>query len=423
MTATLPAPNAAVEAEIAAIADELGSRYDVRRYLASGGFATVWEAYDRGSNSTVAVKRLNANGPRSREFYRELRATLALDHPCVVGLVNLLECPRGTRYLIFEYCRGGSLRHRLREGQAARPEWVADLAAQLADGLAAAHSVGIAHRDLKPENVLFASAGGRHAKLADFGLATIRAAESSSGALVGLAGSPAYMAPEQFSGRGELASDIYSLGIVLLELLGGDLPFRGSVEQLAFHHLNTAPEIPERLPDSFREPLAAMLAKSPADRPTAVEVRTAMRYFGTKPRATDWRPYLDLTELEGAVVPEPNVELAAGLLREARLARVHLDDLADLIAPPQPLASPPPPRSEPSSQPTGAADEWFADETAAAPPTSVAAPSTVDSDWFSDGETPASEPLAAKPPTPNSTSPDAVPAPEPIHELLDGFDW
>ncbi|MBY0455803.1 MAG: serine/threonine protein kinase, partial [Gemmataceae bacterium] len=217
-------------AELTARADrigaEMGARYEVTGYLGHGAFATVWRALDRVTGQAVAVKRFEGVVQKPQSFYREVRALFRLSHPRVVKVVNLMEAAGGARYLILEFCPGGSLRAHLswarrtgRTGRTCPAPRVRSLGRQLASGLAAAHALGLAHRDLKPENVLFDAdspglfGGTAGVKLADFGLArALTRAVPADGALPSVSGSPAYMAPEQFSGAPVPASDVYALG-------------------------------------------------------------------------------------------------------------------------------------------------------------------------------------------------------------------
>lgn len=284
-TGYVPPDLAALAGERAGVSADLGARYRVGGFIARGGFASVWEAFDEAGGRAVAVKRFHPQVGRGCDFFRELRAMFALEHPNVVRIVNFLEAG-ATRYLILELCHGGSLRAAIsaaRRGRGARAD-AGGVVPQLAGGLAAAHKLGLTHRDLKPENVLFAEAGGGRVKLADFGLASLLSREDT-GELKPLTGSPAYMAPEQFCGAFGPASDVYALGLIAFELLTGDLPFTGSAEDLAYHHLRTPPAVPAGLPAPWPELLPRMLAKEPAARPTADAVAAALSRSGACPTA------------------------------------------------------------------------------------------------------------------------------------------
>lgn len=308
------------------VAADLAPRYQVQGLLGTGAFATVWLIRDTADGDLLACKRLQA-GPDRAGFFRELKLLFQLSHPRIVSIKNLLETERAD-YLFLEYCPGGSLRTAMhaarRTGRRPPLTSAARMLAQMAQGLASAHAQRIVHRDLKPENVLFENQTSLpledgNIKLADFGLARLRAptrtavtteaktaasaeplgaaaaralsylsglgndasiSRSLSGSLARsmpstLSGSPAYMAPEQFSGQFEPASDIYALGVLLFEMLHGELPFLGSTgASLAGRHLNEPPRVSAELPEAWRSFLHSLLHKSPGHRPTGAETAT-----------------------------------------------------------------------------------------------------------------------------------------------------
>ncbi|MFN4258786.1 MAG: serine/threonine-protein kinase [Gemmataceae bacterium] len=286
-----------------AISQDLGNRYLPRSYLGSGRFATVWLAEDRVVGKPVAVKCFHSRGD-SHQFYGEMRALFLLRHPHIVQLINLWDTVRGRRYLILEYCAGGSLRMAMQRAALSQAspcimEYVAELGLQLANGLAEAHRLGLIHRDLKPENILFSTKltsfnGRAEIKLADFGLARVLSPVTSLAdtALRPLSGSPAYMAPEQFLGVATPASDRYALGVVLYELLHGRPPFQGDAGSLGQQHLYSEPPLADHLPTTWRELLTGLLRKDPTQRSTLPEV-TELLHHNIQQGLPRWRRYVN----------------------------------------------------------------------------------------------------------------------------------
>lgn len=203
-------------------------RYELRRPLGQGGFGSVWLAFDRDLNRLVALKiahrfRLTSS-VESVRFLTEARAAGALDHPGIVPVYDAGESQDGIPFIVSKFIRGENLSSRLRSlPEALSPQKAVELVARLAAALGHAHSLGIIHRDIKPSNILISDDGTPH--LTDFGLARIDgAAQSANTSSQQVLGTPGYMPPEQASGNSRHAdgrSDIYSLGLVLRELLIG----------------------------------------------------------------------------------------------------------------------------------------------------------------------------------------------------------
>jgi len=248
------------------------------RLLGRGGNASVYLAYDPRFERQVALKVLPheyLHEPTFQErFSREARTIARLEHYAIVPVYDFGE-HMGQPYLVMRYMSGGSLADRLTNGPLPLTA-VAPILKRLADALDYSHSHGVVHRDLKPGNILFDNEG--NAFLADFGIAKLMEATLT---LTGDAfiGTPAYMSPEQVQGGGGLdgRSDIYTLGVILFQMLTGDLPYKADtpVQQLMAHVLNPVPNILEfrqDLPPQCEAVIAQAMAKSREDR-----YRTAAR--------------------------------------------------------------------------------------------------------------------------------------------------
>jgi serine/threonine protein kinase len=223
----------------------LSGRYRLEARIAAGGMSTVYKAVDETLERTVAVKLMNrevaSDSDQLERFRREARAVAQLSHPHVVGVIDAGE-DDGRPYIVFEYVEGETLKDLIRrEGQLPVPEAVA-YAIEIARALGAAHARHIIHRDVKPQNVLIDHEGS--AKVTDFGIA--RTLEEDGLTADGrVLGTTDYVSPEQALGRAVTGrSDLYSLGIVLYEMLTGDVPFHGD-NQVAVAMKHVREEIPD----------------------------------------------------------------------------------------------------------------------------------------------------------------------------------
>ncbi len=263
----------------------LAGRYRLDEVIGRGGMSTVYRGTDLALDRVVAVKvaldPLVEQSPVYLErFRREANAAAAIDHPGVVTVYDA-GADGPTRFIVMEFVHGRSLADILREQSPLEPAEAADIAAQAADALSAAHARGIVHRDIKPGNIMVTPDGT--VKVLDFGIA--RAVDS--GTLTQTAtvlGTSAYMSPEQALGQpADARSDIYSLGCVLYEMLTGEPPFVAEVAAAVMHqHVRVQPKpASERnpaVPPALNALVMDMLAKAPGDRPqTAAEVRDRLR--------------------------------------------------------------------------------------------------------------------------------------------------
>ncbi|MDQ3138761.1 MAG: protein kinase [Gemmatimonadota bacterium] len=267
-------------------------RYLLERELGRGSVAIVYLARDRRYDRQVALKLLRpdlATATDARRFRREIKILAHLYHPHILQLYDSGVLPPGSGaaglYYVMPYVRGESLRQRLNRERTLSMDAAAGLAADVAEALAYAHAQGVIHRDIRPENVLLESG---HALVADFGIAGVL--ETAGGERLSatgiVLGRPAYCSPEQARGGRDLdgRSDIYSLGCVLYELLGGEPPFSGAnrAAVLARQLADPVPPLrtirPDLSPGLERAVLRA-LAKAPEERyPTAGEFASALRH-------------------------------------------------------------------------------------------------------------------------------------------------
>ncbi|MDQ0664894.1 beta-lactam-binding protein with PASTA domain [Arthrobacter ulcerisalmonis] len=214
------------------------NRYAVTSRLARGGMSTVYLAVDQRLDREVALKVLHPHLAADENFLgrlgREAKAAARLSHPHVVGVLDQGN-DGNTAYLVMEYIKGHTLRDVLRDRGALPPRLALALIDPVVEGLGAAHAAGFIHRDVKPENVLIADDG--RIKIGDFGLARAVTSSTSTGALIGTV---AYISPELVLGRpADARSDVYSVGIMLYEMLTGRQPFEGEVPiQVAYQHVN-----------------------------------------------------------------------------------------------------------------------------------------------------------------------------------------
>ena len=220
------------------------NRYLVLSRLARGGMSTVYLATDQRLEREVALKVLHPHLANDEHFLdrlgREAKAAARLSHPHVVGVLDQ-GIDGHTAYLVMEYIKGHTLRDVIKEKGALSPRLALALIDPVVEGLGAAHAAGLIHRDIKPENVLIADDG--RIKVGDFGLARAVTTSTSTGALIGTV---AYLSPELVLGRqADARSDIYSVGIMLYEMITGKQPFDGEVPiQVAYQHVNSAVEAP-----------------------------------------------------------------------------------------------------------------------------------------------------------------------------------
>ncbi|MCH6471665.1 serine/threonine-protein kinase [Sinomonas terrae] len=279
--------------------DSLGGRYRLLEKIGAGSMAVVHRAFDEFLEREVAVKLIDSTAVDEAELRRsdaEVKLLARLSHP---GLVTLLDAgtewgAEGTSriFLVMELVTGPDLRARLKEGPLP-PARVAEIGHDLAEALGYIHGKGVVHRDIKPANILLldeAVNGTRaHAKLTDFGIALMT--ESVLTLEDAVSGTPAYLSPEQVRGdTASPASDVYSLGLVLLQCLTGELAFPGAPLESAVRRLTQNPPIPESVDPLWRDLVVGMTALEPAQRLTAVEAAASLYRLAALGAVSDLAP-------------------------------------------------------------------------------------------------------------------------------------
>lgn len=269
--------------------DLLAGKYRIVAPLGEGAMGVVWRAQQLELGRDVAVKILHANlaarsDARAR-FAREAKVAATLNHEHAVRVLDFGEAPAGL-FLVMELVPGRTLRMLLDGGVPPRREAL-QIALAIAQVLEAAHRINLVHRDIKPENTFVdRTDDGPAVRVVDFGLAFIADATSSIGRMTEegiLGGTPAYMSPEQARGKAVgPASDIYSLGCTLYELIAGRPPFLGAVAELLTRHAYAPPitlhelELEPPIEPALDQLVGAMLGKSPPLRPTATATAAAL---------------------------------------------------------------------------------------------------------------------------------------------------
>jgi serine/threonine protein kinase len=273
----------------------IAGRYEIREHIATGGMASVFKTWDHRVERIVAIKvlrSLDKNDLKAVErFRREARAAAALAHPNAVTIYDFVE-EMGQYFLVMEYIQGPTLKQLIAQRRQLQAREAIEIANQVCAVLQVAHARGFIHRDIKPQNIMLAlstgiagglSEGGAWVKLTDFGI--VRVAEdaglTNSGIVLGTAD---YLSPEQARGETLTASsDLYSLGVVMFEMLTGRPPFVGpTAVSIAMQHASANPptlrQFNAHVPPAIEQLVLRTLQKEPEDRfSSALEMQQALR--------------------------------------------------------------------------------------------------------------------------------------------------
>jgi serine/threonine-protein kinase len=317
----------------------LDEKYLVEEHLGAGGMGAVYRARHLSMDRPVAIKflqqRLVEDEAARVRFHTEARAAVKLRHPNAVSVTDFGQTSEGVVYIVMELLEGRTLREILSREAPLETARAISIMLQTSEAVAAAHDAGIIHRDLKPSNILITQSADQPAavKVLDFGIATFSADDDEEAAALAhtntVIGTPRYMSPEQHNGNDLTpAADVYSLGVILYEMLTGMVPFSGSTPaEIAQKHANNPPhslrEIVAAIPDDVEHDVLHALEKQPADRPANAgafrqELLDTAERLGLEHHALKSAPDIEALRDSGVESPSGRLVVDITRLREKR---------------------------------------------------------------------------------------------------------
>jgi serine/threonine protein kinase len=317
------------------------SHYKILEKLGEGGMGVVYKAEDTKLKRTVALKflpsELTRNAAAKDRFVREAQAASALDHPNICTIYEIDETDDGQMFIAMAFYMGTTVQRKIESGPL-EPSEALDIAIQVAQGLSKAHEMSIAHRDIKPANLMITGDGV--VKIVDFGLAKLAGRAKLNGAGT-ILGTVAYISPEQAHGEEiDHRTDIWSLGVVLYEMICGQLPFKGEYEQAVIYSItNEEPEPLTRLRPDIPIELEKIVNKALAKRSdlryqVAFEILNDLRKFKKEFESTKEKP--SSTKHRSSIAVLPFINLSAdpeqnyfcdGVAEEIINSLTHLEGL------------------------------------------------------------------------------------------------
>jgi eukaryotic-like serine/threonine-protein kinase len=328
-----------VESKDLFVGRTLDEKYSVEERLGAGGMGAVYRARHLQMDRPVAIKFLHQRFVEDEaariRFQTEARAAVTLRHPNAVSVTDFGQTSEGCVYIVMELLEGRTLREILSREAPIETARAISMMLQASDAVAAAHDAGIIHRDLKPANILVTQSADQPAvvKVLDFGIATFSADDDDDAAAMAHAnsviGTPRYMSPEQHNGNGlSPATDVYSLGVILYEMLTGMVPFSGSTPaEIAQKHANDPPHAPREIvaaiPHDVESVVLHALEKQPADRPADAgkfrrELLETAERLGLEHHSVKSAPDIEMLRDSGVESPSGRLVVDISRLRERR---------------------------------------------------------------------------------------------------------